>query len=244
MRLISWNANGVHHKKRSFEQNAEFLWEQPADLIIISETNGPIDPAKSGTDWNSRVRLGLGVAVRGALTLSAPSKFASPIFSSAYTVTAGRVRIQLVAAWPVRAKNAKGALSYGAQLLAGLTDEVHGKILRHDHAILCGDFNSTAKSPRQAKRHNEFVDRASALGLRSVYHEVRQVAHGQEKEGDHTYRHGGPGKGQFHIDYCFLSPALLRSASFRILNGPEWEELSDHYPIQVDFTVPDSLPES
>jgi endonuclease/exonuclease/phosphatase (EEP) superfamily protein YafD len=236
MRLIAWNANGVRFKKRTFEESAKHLLsDQQADVVVISETVGPVDPGKPGVSWTPCGGLGLGVAVRDGLTLRAEKKLDSPVLSSAYTVTAGPVHFRLVAAWPVKAK---AGPSYGEQLWAALADEVHGEFLRQENAILAGDFNSTAKIPAQAKRHLKFVERPAALGLKSVYHEKRGVAHGKENEGDHTYRHGGRGKGHFHIDYCFLSPALLRSAKVTILNGPEWEELSDHFPLQVDFSLP------
>ena len=234
MRLIAWNANGVLFKKRTFEHNAELLWQQHADVVIIAETSGPQVPKGAGSDWNPSGNLGLGVAVRSDYSLSVRKKISHPVLSTACTVAVGPINLHLVAAWPVKAK---GGPAYGEQLNAALADDVHGNFLRDDYAILVGDLNSTARIPAQAKLHHQFVDRAATLGLTSVYHEKKPAVHGREPEGDHTYRHGGPGKGHFHLDYCFLSAALLLTAEITILRGEEWEKLSDHFPIQIDFTV-------
>ena len=237
MRLIAWNANGVHHKKRSFEQNAKFLWKQHADLIIISETIGPDEPMKPGIGWTESKDhgLGLGVAVGDGLTLRAEETIKSTVLATAFQITAGSITLYLLAVWPVKDK---GDSSYGKQLCSLLEDKAVKMFLGHKYAILAGDFNSTAKIKAQAKLHHKLVAQAKDLGLKSVFHEKKQANHGEEEEEDHTYRHGGRGKGHFHIDYCFLSTALLGEASFTILNGPKWEEHSDHFPIQVDFTVP------
>jgi endonuclease/exonuclease/phosphatase family metal-dependent hydrolase len=50
-----------------------------------------------------------------------------------------------------------------------------------------------------------------------------------------TFQWSGKGNGRYHIDYCFLSPALIRSASVRILDGPMWGAHSDHLLLQVDL---------
>jgi endonuclease/exonuclease/phosphatase family metal-dependent hydrolase len=229
MRIIAWNANCVRHKKRSFEENAKFLFAEDADVIILSETTRPTKKPNDHVDWVEAGNLGLGVEARNGYTIMPyNSEIRAPLLFSAYRV-GGPVSFNLLAAWPVKLK---GGPSY-SQLLNNALD-VYREFLSESHSIMAGDLNSTARIPAQTKLHRAFVEKAGGFGLKSIYHVQNGVPHGKEK--DDTYRHGGRGKGRFHIDYCFLSAALLGSATIRVLNSAVWEARSDHYPIQIDLS--------
>ena len=231
MRIIAWNANHNGHPKRSFAEAAELLFAQNADLVILSEIARPARKVTRRIDWIGASNPGLGVEARNgyAISLSDLNSRAPALFG-AYQVT-GPLSFNLVAAWPVHYPNGP---SYAQLLQEALT--VFGEFLGAKRAMLVGDLNSSTRVSSQTKSHPVFVEQAKALKLESLYHHRNQVAHGDEKQV--TYRHNGRGKGRFHLDYCFLSPALLGSAKIEILDGAEWEQRSDHFPLVID------LPES
>lgn len=41
MRIVAWNAN-YNNRRRSFEADAELLYSEGADLIVLSETARPV----------------------------------------------------------------------------------------------------------------------------------------------------------------------------------------------------------
>lgn len=230
MRIIAWNANYVGHPKRTFKAAADLLFDAGADLAIISEVARPPELIPGQLDWIGAGGPGLGVVVRKGYTIRR-ARFDSPPPSlfGGYRIR-GPVDLNLVAAWPVR--NRQGP-SCGKLLNEALM--LYGEFLQGGRSVLAGDLNSSTGVKSQRTSHPAFVKRARALGLESAYHHLRGVDHGQETEP--TYRHGDSGKGKFHIDYCFLSLALLSGAQVQILNGPLWEKRSDHFPVVVDLNL-------
>jgi len=109
---------------------------------------------------------------------------------------------------------------------------VFSEFLAAKRVVILGDLNTSSRVKTQELTHPEFVAKAAALGLTSIYHHQTGEIHGQETLA--TYRHGGSTESAFHIDYCFLSHALLGSASIRVVNRAEWKTRSDHFPIVVD----------
>jgi len=229
MRLIAWNANCNNRKHRTFEENAEFLFAEGADLIVVSETAQPVDVVEDRLAFIGTGSPGLAVMVRNGYTLD-PSSLnpkAPPLFGGFHVH--GTVSFNLLAVWPVQTK---GGSRY-SQLLDQALD-TFGEFLSDQRTVMIGDFNSSSRVLSQKDSHPAFVTRAGALGLRSIYHSQTGQPHGEEKV--HTYRHNDAVKSRFHLDYCFLSPALLDGANICVLDGPRWETLSDHYPIVVDVT--------
>ena len=108
-----------------------------------------------------------------------------------------------------------------------------GDFLAQPQVAMVGDLNTSSRVRSQARSHPEFVARAGALGLTSLYHYQTQESHGEESQA--TYRHRGSDQDTFHIDYCFLSASLLQGARIRVVNDPDWAKVSDHYPIVVDL---------
>jgi endonuclease/exonuclease/phosphatase (EEP) superfamily protein YafD len=228
MRLIAWNANFARHPKRSFEQNANLLFEEGADVVVLSETARPAESSTDRIAWVGRGNPGLGVMVRAGFSLSASDLNAqAPDLFAAYEVS-GPVSFGLLAAWPV---NYSRQQSYAKSLEAGL--DRFGDFLMAERVVFTGDLNSSTRVSGQTRSHPALVARARGMKLESVYHHQNQEEHGSETIA--TYRHGGPGKGHFHIDYCFLSPALLTNAKVKVLNNTVWDKRSDHYPVVVDL---------
>ena len=230
MRIIAWNANHNNHAKRTYAEASQILFAQGADLIVLSEVALPVEKAPGRIDYVGKYSPGLVVEARNGYTIAScnPTGPIPPLFGS-YRVS-GPLTFNLVAAWPV---DYDKSFSYSRLLESAL--DAFGNVLQADRAMLVGDLNSTTRVTKQAKTHPAFVKRARSLKLESLYHHQEKEEHGQEAAP--TYRHGGRGKGRFHIDYCFLSPALLVSAKFKILDSADWEALSDHFPLVIDLAV-------
>lgn len=113
----------------------------------------------------------------------------------------GPSSLNLLAAWPVQ--RAPGP-PYSQLLRASL--DVFSEFLAAQRVVIMGDLNTTSRVKSQAQTHPEFVAKAAAPGLTSIYHHQTGGSHGQETLA--TYRHGGSAKSTFHSDYCFLSLAL------------------------------------
>ncbi len=229
MRLIAWNANHNNNQHRTFEENAEFLFAEGADLVVVSEIAKPVEVAEGRIAFFGTGNPGLAVMVRNGYTLTSCSlnPNAPKLFAGFHVH--GAVSFNLLAVWPVQEK---GGPSYSQLLDQAL--ETFANFLRDGRTVIAGDFNSSSRVSAQRDTHPAFVAKVSALGLRSIYHTQTGQPHGEEKIG--TYRHHDAVRSRFHLDYCFLSPALFDGASMRVLDGVKWETLSDHYPIVVDLT--------
>ncbi len=221
MRLVTWNAND-NNRHRSFEENVELLKELEPDLIILSETARP-----RNRDHDQLVCLGsespsLAVIASGNFRISPVKVYPdAPMYFGAFRVS-GPCSLNLLAGWPVQQK--RGA-AYSKLLQHALN--IFGGFLPDKRTAFIGDLNTSSKAQGQETTHPEFVARLAGFGLTSIYHHQTNEAHGSETI--ITYR-GGRG---FHLDYCFLSEDLLRSATVEIVNGPEWRGRSDHFPVLV-----------
>lgn len=138
---------------------------------------------------------------------------------------------RLLAAWPVfRA----GGHSYHGLLMNAL--EMFGPFLMEGPSVLAGDLNTSTRVTSQRITHSAFVARAGQFGMVSAYHEQTGEAHGEETTA--TYRQGGAGGSDFHIDYCFVSRSLSAAAAISIPRSTQWLGRSDHCPIVLD--IPDA----
>lgn len=229
MRIAAWNANYNRHR-RSFERDAEFMWAERADLLVLSETAHPAAGTDDRTAWiGDEGGPGLGVIERNGYTLSAQKHSGAPALFGAFQVKGPRPP-NLLAAWPVQTTRPPKS-SYATLLKTAL--EVFGEFLCEERVALVGDLNSSSRVVAQAASHPKFIKEAAELGLTSLYHHRTKEAHGEKLLP--TCRHSGPGKKGFHLEYCFLSPDLLTSAKIRVIQGADWEARSGHFPIIIDL---------
>lgn len=224
MRLVTWNAND-NNRHRSFEANVELLKKLDPDLIILSETARPIS-----TDHDQLVCLGTGspslaVIARGKYRILPARVYPdAPMYFGAFRVS-GPCSLNLLAGWPVQVK---GVSTYSGLLQDALN--IFDEYLRDKRTAFAGDLNTSSKAKGQETTHPGFVARLARLGLTSIYHHQNNETQGREKI--ITYR-GGRG---FHLDYAFLSKDLLSSATVEVINGPEWQASSDHFPVLVELS--------
>jgi endonuclease/exonuclease/phosphatase family metal-dependent hydrolase len=74
--------------------------------------------------------------------------------------------------------------------------------------------------------------------MKSLYHESRREAHGEEVTNSHFWT----GRNYYHIDYIFASEPLRKASQFCIMSFEEMKALgvaSDHVPLWADF--PDAI---
>ena len=227
MRLVAWNAN-FNNRRRSFEEDVALLDSLNADVIVLSETARPRGDQPGRVAWIGAEAPGLGVTTRNGYTMSAHERNASaPSLFGGFRVV-GPCSFNLLAAWPVT-RSPKD--SYHGLLQTSLKH--FADLLAQERVILAGDLNTSSRVSAQIRTHPRLVASAADRGLTSIYHYQTDEGHGQEKTS--TYRHSGRVKKEFHIDYCFLSKALLDVATLQILTDGEWETRSDHYPIVLDL---------
>lgn len=225
MRLIAWNAN-YNNRRHPFRDTVEILEPLCADILVLSEVAPPVDGDPRRVQRVGGVTPGLVVVARGGWELQAlPENNQAPSLAGAFRVR-GAADFFLVAAWPIQNK---GGPSYHKTLMAIL--DCFGETLKSGHAILAGDLNSSSRVSSQKTTHPKFVEAAKVLGLASAYHEQSGEGHGVETVA--TY----PGRGGFHIDYCFVPQALAATANVSVLGAGDWPTRSDHFPVVVD--IPD-----
>jgi endonuclease/exonuclease/phosphatase family metal-dependent hydrolase len=105
---------------------------------------------------------------------------------------------------------------------------------------VAGDFNDNACWNRPGRAgFDTVIAQLAALGYRSAYHRARDVPFGGEAEPTLFWRDrraDGPG---YHVDYCFLSDGLI-DVRVEVGSPGEWLALSDHVPLVVEFSTPQS----
>ena len=137
--------------------------------------------------------------------------------------------------------NSKSVLDYIGQLFFYL--EMNPNFLTQKPIIL-GDLNSNTKWDEYKYdawwKHSDLVNILANYNIHSVYHQLRDIAHGEEKEytSYHMYNKEKPN----HIDYIFAPNEMIeKTKDFKIV---PWDEImdekankyvSDHCPIYWEY---------
>lgn len=234
MKIVSWNCNGALRKKIGV------LSALTADVYIIQECE---DPARCDDEqyrawavnhlWvGTNKNRGLGVFASPEIPLEPVELDAGPLELFLPCVVANR--IALLAAWTREANSP--TFRYIGQLWKYL--QQHQEFLRRGEAVLIGDLNSNARWDVWDRwwNHSDVLRQLQNLGLESLYHHERTEVQGQEKTPT-FFMNRRPEKA-YHIDYAFLSDALLPGASLEIGSPDRWLEHSDHMPLIVRITEP------
>lgn len=102
------------------------------------------------------------------------------------------------------------------------------------NSILIGDFNSNAIWDKEHKHgnHSDVVSFLDKYNIRSLYHELKNEAPGQEKEPT-IYLLKQKSK-PYHLDYCFASNELITAkTTIEVGRIEDWLKYSDHMPLMV-----------
>ena len=226
MKIVSWNCNGALRKKY------HLLERSAADICVIQECEDPAQRADVAyRQWAGRYlwtgadrNRGLGVFVREGVLLQelslGPEGLGLFLPCKANDIT-------LLAVWTKKA----ASFEYIGQLYQWL--QRYGAHLQTRYALVVGDYNSNTcwDKPRRVWNHSEVVRRLAALGLFSLYHTSAGEAQGGETAATFYMRRDL--SKPYHIDYAFLSEALLHGASLEIGVPAEWLAHSDHMPLRI-----------
>jgi endonuclease/exonuclease/phosphatase family metal-dependent hydrolase len=114
--------------------------------------------------------------------------------------------------------------------------QAHASFLKTEKAMLIGDLNSNTRWDEWDRwwNHSDVVNDLKVLGLESCYH--RDFNEEQGKETRPTFFMYRKLEKPYHIDYAFLSQALLPNAKLEIGDIDTWLEHSDHMPVVVDIS--------
>lgn len=191
------------------------------DIIAVQECRKPRADAHDHA-WNTHHQhKGVGVAVRPDWSVTHGPTLTS-ISANTFIVDAAGTSLHILNVWAHHDPK-----SYFVGVLNALTEA--RPFLRSGTAIVLGDFNA----------HPCFGDAFFQItntlrddyGLVSAYHHVHGIAHG--KEPHPTYYHQRKADQPFHIDYCFMSPTLLKGARVNVGTYDDWSADSDHRPLSV-----------
>jgi endonuclease/exonuclease/phosphatase family protein len=111
--------------------------------------------------------------------------------------------------------------------------------IQDDPSVVAGDFNDNVlwDKPKKLNNHGTNVGTLNMLGLKSAYHQSRNVEQGQEPEPTIYWRNRKVDGPRYHIDYCFIPDRWINDAlAVDVGLFQDWVGvgLSDHVPLVVD----------
>lgn len=228
MRLVTWNAC-----RGTFESKAPLILELVPDIAVIQEIARPKGERPDRFWFGDNPKQGVAVIASPAYQIQPlPLRDNVPSFVVPFSVV-GPQSFLLMAVWTL----GKQPLRYVRAATSAV--ETYADLLRTQHVVLLGDFNSNAvwdKEHPKHLNHSSLVERLAELGLVSAYHHARGMAHGKEEEGTfHLYRHKDK---PYHIDYCFLPLSWAQQIEQVQLGAFEtWAKHSDHLPLIVELNA-------
>jgi exodeoxyribonuclease-3 len=245
MKIVTWNCNGALRKKTA---NIDSLG---ADILVIQECEDPTKSTKKYRQWADDNYLwqgetknkGLGVfarnghkiellkwfgefSIKGINNNSKSLSWSSNDLQSFMPLMIDEKYI-LVAIWTKKANSPN--FGYIGQFWKYI--QIHKEKLKRDNIILCGDLNSNAiwDEPDRWWNHSDVVKELEEINIISLYHHVTGETQGKEKQKTfYMYRKRNK---PYHIDYVFMSKALLGTSSLQVHGFNNWIELSDHVPL-------------
>ncbi|WP_027872723.1 endonuclease/exonuclease/phosphatase family protein [Spongiibacter marinus] len=230
MKIITWNCNGAFRKKY------HALEPMDADVLVIQECEDPAQSTKAYREWagdylwlGQSKNKGIGIFAKGS------TKIAKLDWSDEGLELFLPCRINdsfnLVGIWTKNPGPRK--FRYIGQLWQYL--QIHKRKIGSDRIILCGDLNSNAAWDKKHSgcSHSDVVTDLSKLSIESIYHRLTMEDHGLEKTAtQYMYRNE---QKSYHIDYAYISEALLQDPHIEIGKYENWIDLSDHMPLVVSL---------
>lgn len=229
MRIVSWNCNGALRKKLDAVRTLN------ADVYVIQECEDPerctdkeYQAWAENHHWiGSNKNRGLGVFAKRDIVLAKHHLDQCSFELFLPCIIAGN--IALLAVWTRYSLTQR----YIGQLWSFL--QLHKEFLRCENAICIGDLNSNVcwDYKHQWWSHSHVVEELLDVGCSSIYHHERGEVQGQESTPT-FFLHRRLDK-PYHIDYAFLSQALLNGSSVEVGQPDNWLEYSDHMPLVVEL---------
>lgn len=235
MRLITWNCQGAFRKK------AEFILPLRPDILVVQECERP-DKLKfnAGTPkprdifwYSDGGKKGLGLFSYSDCKFELLPNF-NPEFRYIlpFRLTGYGEVFTFFAIWAMPNKE-----NYEARYIGQVWFAIdYYKDLLDSSTIMIGDFNSNKiwDYKKRVGSHTAVVDKLAELNIHSVYHKHFNVEQGKE-EHPTLFLQRKKDKA-YHIDYCFVSSAILAKVmKMEIGTYDNWITHSDHSPLIIEF---------
>jgi len=226
MRIVAWNCC-----RGPFEKKLAALGTLSPDVAVISEALQPTQESSQVLWFPSNAsRLGIQVRAYGKFRLRRLPAADLPNCVVPVRVT-GSAPFDLLAVWTWPAP------SYIKAFLNGL--DAYSSLLTSGATVVAGDFNGNPvfDKPGRGLKWSAGFSKLHDAGLVSAYHHVHHVGYGAEREATHHFLRKA--ERPFHIDFCFVPQRwTTRPLQARIMHGPDWRLLSDHFPLVVSTKAP------
>jgi exodeoxyribonuclease-3 len=238
MRIVTWNCNMALHDKYDHLLALRpdiAIVPECANLNRLREKAPGFSPASS--IWiGDNHHKGLGVFTFGPYRSEQSAIYQSKFPHIVPLRISGPTQFNLLAVWACHAH----ANSYEARqgpLMRAINK--YRAFIQDGPTVVAGDFNDNVlwDKPKKLNNHGMNVGALTSFGLRSAYHQSRDVNQGQEPEATIYWRDRKIDGPSYHIDYCFVPDCWIdESLSVKIGDFQEWVAtgLSDHVPLVVD----------
>jgi len=222
MKIVAWNCC-----RGPLDRKIEALEGLSPDVSVLSEALRPPEETRQLLWFPSNAsRLGIQVRSSGDYHLRRLKTADLPNCIVPIRVD-GPISFNLLAVWTWPAP------SYTQAFENGLS--AYSRLLHRGPTVVAGDFNGNPAFDKRRKRIKRWTAAFAELegaGLVSAYHYAHKAAYGEELHATHHFLRN-PERG-FHIDFCFIPRDWASSKlKARVVSGPEWSLLSDHFPLLV-----------
>ena len=229
MRIVTWNCN------MGFEKKREALLSLQPDIVVLQECSAKAieqTPALFKHWIGSNTHKGMAILGFAQHDYQLDHSYTEewPWF---IPVRVDDVPLHLLGVWACLINQRLRYVRVTHQAI-----EHYANFLARPHTILIGDLNSNTRwdALYRALSHSRLVDKLGTLGLASVYHSLRGERQGEEvTPTQYMYRHLTK---PYHLDFAFVSQALLSTCELVIGNPSDWLAKSDHMPLLLTLSLP------
>jgi exodeoxyribonuclease III len=227
----------------AFRQKAKFILKYNPDILIIQECEHPYK-LKFNSDFpEPEDILWYGKNENKGLAIFSYSDYRFKLLDSynpdfklviPIEVTGNDLNFILYAIWAYNPDDKNN--QYIGQVWKAIN--YYDKILKNNHSIIIGDFNSNViwDKLKRIGNHSHVVQYLEGIGVQSTYHKMYNQLQGKEQHPT-FYMYKQESK-PYHIDYCFVSKLFLNNVqNVKIGEYENYIRYSDHMPIIIEFII-------
>lgn len=237
MKLISWNCQWAFRKK------VKPILSKMPDILIVQECENlekleldiiDISPSDLLWIWDNPNKW-IWIFTFGDYKLSILDEYNHDIkYVLPITVTSIDFQFILFAIWANNREDKDN--QYIEQVWRAIS--YYESILDDEHIVLMWDFNSNKIWDRKHRvwNHSDVVSKLSEKNIHSIYHKFLNQNQGEELHPTFFLQRNK--NKPYHIDYCFVSWNFYSKVKdFSIWNYDDWIGISDHVPVEVEFSL-------